>query len=468
QTGNFTNGLWSGTIRMTTAGTNVTVGAKNGSVSGQSNPFDVGPVFVSTLSATVGDLIYDPGTDRIYASIPANATFESNTVMRLNPYTASVEAYIPVDTNPGLLALSASNAYIYIAVQSGYSVERLNLATQTTDLEFALPQSFWGNWVGNMMGLPNSPASVAIFGQSTGLSQDYIFDGNVERTNLTDLALVPGLDKDGILSEGIGYLPTGFVLAPTNQQPIGQFPVPGTVSNGSVAPDPDSGSVFFLSQQGNQAIIYAYNIATFTLRGSQTIPGLVGTAQNLVLWGTNGFAFSTTGGQIFLIQSLLRPGPSVAELSASQIGPALATTVGSAVSFTITVTNAGSIGASDVLLYDPLPSGASFVNANSSQGAVQINNGVLIGTLGTIPPDGSAVVTLTVLPQAPGTLSNVASIVTSTANANSAQEVSTWLTRVSDAGSSNQISELLLPVNGEFYSFRAETSRELFFPTGCL
>ena len=196
----------------------------------------------------------------------------------------------------------------------------------------------------------------------------------------------------------------------------------------------------------SQAIIYAYNIAAFTLRGSQTIPGLVGTAQNLVLWGTNGLAFSTTGGQIVLLQSLLRPGTSVAELSVSQIGPALAT-VGSAESFTITVTNAGSIGASDVLLYDPLPSGASFVNASSSQGAVQINNGVLIGTLGTIPPNGSAAVTLTVLPQAPGTLRNVANTVTSTANANSAQEVSTWLTRVSDAGNSNQIAELLLPVN---------------------
>ncbi|MGA3269003.1 MAG: lamin tail domain-containing protein, partial [Verrucomicrobiota bacterium] len=192
QTGNFTNGLWSGTATISVAGTNVILGAQNGSASGQSNPFNVAPVFVSTLNATVGGLVYDPGTDRIYGTIPAAAGAESNTVMRLNPYAGTVEAYIPVDINPGLMTLSASNQYIYIAVQSGASVERLNLASQTPDLEFAVPQSFFGNWVGNMMGLPDSPASVAIFGQSTGITQDYIFDGDVESTNLTDLALAPG------------------------------------------------------------------------------------------------------------------------------------------------------------------------------------------------------------------------------------------------------------------------------------
>lgn len=446
ETGSFTNGLWSGTVSITTAGTNVMVGAQNDSVSGQSNPFDVEPVFISTLNGTVGDLVYDPGTDRIYATIPASAGVGSNTVMRLNPYTASVEAYIPVDTNPGLMTLSASNEYIYIAVQSGYSVERLNLASQTPDLEFPLPQSFFGNWVGNMMGLPNSPASVAIFGQSTGISQDYIFDDNVARTNLTDLAFVPGLDDDGILSDGIGYLPGGFALAPTNQQPIGQFQVPGTVSSGPVAPDPNSASVFFLSQQGSQTAIYAYNMATFTLRGSQAIPGVVGTAQNLVRWGTNGLAFSTTGGQIFLIHSSLCPGPSAAQLSVSQTGPALAA-VGSAITFTVTVTNSGSIGASDVVFYDPLPAGTSFVGAGSGQGTVQLNNGILIGSLGTIPPDGSTAVTLTVTPQEPGILTNAVNTATSAFDSSSAQEMSTWLTTVNYSASSNQIAQSLLPVN---------------------
>jgi uncharacterized repeat protein (TIGR01451 family) len=447
QTGNFTNGLWSGTVSITVTGTNVMVGAQNGSASGQSNPFDVGQVFVSTLNATIGGLIYDPGTDRIYGTIPASGGAESNTVMRLNPYTSSVEAYIPVDTNPGLMTLSASNEYIYLAVQGGYSVERLNLASQTPDLEFPLPSNPWETYVvANLMGLPNSPPSIAISGYSGGLVQDFIYDGNIARTNLDDLALVPGLDDGGILSDGFGYLPSGLVLAPTNQQPIGQFEVPGTVSSSPVAPDPTSGSVFFLSQQGSQTVISAYNMATFALQGSQTIPGVVGTAQNLVRWGTNGLAFSTTGGQIFLIQSSLCPGPSAAQLSVSQTGPALAA-IGNTVTFTVVVTNSGSIGASDVILYDPLPAGTSFVSANSSQGTVQVNNGILTGSLGTIPPNGSTTVTLTVNAQEPGILTNTVNIATTTVDSDPVQETSIWVTTVINSASGNPIANWPLAVN---------------------
>lgn len=362
--------------------------------------------------------------------------------MRLNPYTASVEAYIPVGTNPGLMALSASNQYIHIGVQSGYSVQRLNLASQLPDLEFAIP----GFYAVNMIGLPNSPVSVAIHGWSPfGPVQDFIYDANVARTNLTDLALVPGIDNNGILSGGVLYLWSGVTLNPTNQTPIGQFVAPG-VGGSRPAPDPNSGSVFFLSQQGGQTVVFAYNIATFTLQGSQKIPGVVGTAQHLVRWGTNGLAFSTTGNQLFLIRSSLYPGPSAAKLSMFQNGPVLAT-VGSTLSYTISITNSGSIGASDVVLYDSLPAGASFVSANSSQGAVQINNGVLSGVLGTIPPNGATTLTLTIQGQAPGILTNVVSIATSSVDSNPAQMTSTWLTTVGGSASSNQIAQLLLPIN---------------------
>jgi uncharacterized repeat protein (TIGR01451 family) len=237
------------------------------------------------------------------------------------------------------------------------------------------------------------------------------------------------------------------VLAPNGQQPVGQFQVPGTVSSYPVAADPNSGTAFFLSQQGNQTVISAYNLTNFTFQGSQTIPGVEGAAQNLVRWGTNGLAFSTTAGQIFLIQSAICPAQETAELSVLQTGPALAA-IGNAVTFTISVTNSGNLTASDVLLYDPLPAGASFLNANPSQGTVQMNNGILIGTLGTIAPNGSAVVTLTITPQEVGILTNTANVATTTVDSDSAQEASTWLTTVSNSSSATQIAQSLLPVNG--------------------
>jgi uncharacterized repeat protein (TIGR01451 family) len=447
QVGPFTNGLWSGTVAITSVATNLAVSAQDGALSGQSNPFDVGPSFIVALTGTISDLTYDPGTDRVYGTIPANSTLQSNTVMRINPYTDSVESYIPFDTNPGLMALSASNQYIYVVVQGGFSVERLNLASQTPDLEFALPNVFPYYYAANILGLPNSPESIAIAGWSDyGPTQDFIYDGNVPRTNLTDLALVPGLHNNGILSEGVLYLPGGFALNPTNLQPVGEFPVQGVIGAQPMAPDPASGSVFFLAQQGSQTVIYAYDTVAFTLRGSQTIPGVVGVAQNLVRWGTNGLAFSTTGNQLFLIRCALCPGPSPAQLSLAQNGPALVA-LGSALSFTINITNSGSISASDVTLYDPLPAGASFVGATSTQGTVQMYNSVLIGALGNIPPHSGASVTLTVQAQTAGIISNAVSVLTSAANSNSAKGTSVWLTTVIAPISTNRIAQLQIPIN---------------------
>ncbi|HEV7927355.1 MAG TPA: Calx-beta domain-containing protein, partial [Verrucomicrobiae bacterium] len=400
--------------------------------------------FISTLTnATISDLIYDPGTDRIYASIPGSSSVEPNTVMRLNPYTATVESYIQVDTNPAEMALSASNEYIYIVVQNGYSVQRLNLASQTPDLEFALP----GFFAVNLLGLPNSPASVAVDGQSPyGPSQNFIYDGDVARTNLADLDLVPGLDDGGILSGGLVFLPGGVALTPINSQPVGVFPLPGAVGTPPVAPDASAGTVFFLSDNNGQSTIYAENIETFTLQGTQTIPGVAGGVQDFIFWGTNGLAFSTTANQIFLIRSSLVPVPLEAHLSVAQTAPTLAT-VGSDVQYSIVVTNSGDIAASDVILDDPLPADASFVSAVSSQGTVAYNDGILSGFLGTIPPNAAATLTVTLQPHAPGILTSAVSIATSTVDSTSAIEASTWLTSISEAASSNQIAQLLLPVN---------------------
>jgi uncharacterized repeat protein (TIGR01451 family) len=444
QTGNFTNGLWVGSVTVTTTGTNVIISAQDGTALGQSNPFNVTPVSTFTVNSTVSSMVYDPGTDRIYASIPSTASTESNTVLRLNPYTAEIENYIPVDTDPGLMTRSASNQYLFIAVQGGYSIERLNLASQTPDLEFPLTTNFPPMYAANMMSLPASPQTVAVSGISTyGPSEDFIFDGSVSRTDLTDLALAPGLDQGGILSSGLGYLQNGLVLAPTNQQPIGQFVVPGTLETRGVAPDPGSQRVFFLSQGGGQTVIYAYNAATFTLEGSQIIPGVAGTPQNLIRWGTNGLAFSTTASQIYLLTSPLLPPAASAQLVVSQWGPPVIG-VGSNLSITITITNSGGASAADVVLYNPLPAGASFATVSSTQGMVQNNNGILTGLLGIIPPGGNATISLTLVVQTPGTLTNVVALATSTSDLNSALETSTWLTTVNPFTASDQITQLLI------------------------
>lgn len=451
QTDHFTNGRWSGTIMINTAATNVAVRAQSGQTLGQSNPFNVGFVSIVSLNATVSNLVYDPGTDRIYATVPATAAVESNTVMRLNPYSATVEAFIPVDTAPGLMALSASNQFIYIAVKNGYSVQRLNLASQMPDLEFSLPQNPYNFYAISLIGLPNSPASLAIAGQCQFGPLDFIYDGEVARTNLADLALVPGFETGGILSGGSMYVSNGTAFNPAKQKPIGQYPVPGKLASGAPAPDPDAGIIYFLTQQGNQTAIYACDIETFTLQGSQTIPGIVGSAKNLVRWGTNGLAFATTGGQIFLIRSPFAADSTSAQLAVTQSGPALATP-GSDISYSILVTNSGSMSAQDVILTDLLPAGAALVNATPSQGTAQNNNGILVALFGAIPPHGETSLKVTVRTKDLGVLTNVVSIASTSDSSNLAHKESGWLTTVLDSTASNSVAHLLLKANDLIYN----------------
>jgi DNA-binding beta-propeller fold protein YncE len=73
------------------------------------------------------DIVYDPGRDRIYASIPGSALSGPNRVVRINPATGAVEAGVNVLTNPGKLAISDDGQFLYVAVTNGTAVQRITL-----------------------------------------------------------------------------------------------------------------------------------------------------------------------------------------------------------------------------------------------------------------------------------------------------------------------------------------------------
>jgi len=108
---------------------------------------------------------------------------------------------------------------------------------------------------------------------------------------------------------------------------------------------------------------------------------------------------------------------SVALQQSSDVGLTLTAssptvTLGSDLTYTETVTNAGPGSATDVTLDDQLPSGATLVSATSSQGTVDTttNSGEADATLGDLANGASATVTIVVQPTGYGTLNNSASI----------------------------------------------------------
>jgi hypothetical protein len=133
------------------------------------------------------------------------------------------------------------------------------------------------------------------------------------RRMLVDSSGVTTIDSTSNLISGFGvdieynggriYTTTGRVIDPEARTLLGTYP-----ASGPLEADSSVGRTFFISSSGGSARISAFDQQTFTLVGVLDINGVSGGPLNLVRWGPNGLAFSTTGGQVYLVQTFLVAG----------------------------------------------------------------------------------------------------------------------------------------------------------------
>lgn len=107
--------------------------------------------------------------------------------------------------------------------------------------------------------------------------------------------------------------------------------------------------------------------------------------------------------------------------------------VGSNLTYTVVVTNAGPSPATSVTLTDTLPAGVTFVSATPTQGTASQLNGVVSAVLGTLAKGASATVTIVVTPTAPGTITDSASVSAAEADTNPANNTAAQDTTVNAA-----------------------------------
>jgi hypothetical protein len=118
-----------------------------------------------SVPLTPAGLIYDPVSQRLYASIPANAAANPNTIISIDPLTGNTGTPIPVGNDPKQLALSQDGTYLFVAANGDHTIQRINLNTLAIEKTFPLPNPC-GNLtcltVGDLKVVPGTSQSVVV------------------------------------------------------------------------------------------------------------------------------------------------------------------------------------------------------------------------------------------------------------------------------------------------------------------
>ncbi|MHB8534898.1 MAG: Ig-like domain-containing protein [Sulfuricaulis sp.] len=311
------------------------------------------------------DLIYDPLRKQIYASVPGSAGTLGNTITVIDPETGTIGPSVFVGSEPGKLAISDDDQYLYVALDGAAAVRRVVLPTMTPDIQFTLgSDAFFGpRYAEDIEVLPGIPESVAVSRKYLGVSPRHagvaIYDNGVARPTVTpDFAgsgdninviefsasaarlygynnettgfefrrlnvdssgvtildstanLISGFNVDIKFDNGLIYATTGTIIDPEARTIVGTCTLSSLYGSAAVRPDSGNNLVFFLEQDFSSQTwkIEAFNMTTFVSLGSLKIPGIPynATAGSLIRWGHDGLAFRTDN-DIYLVRSSLIP-----------------------------------------------------------------------------------------------------------------------------------------------------------------
>lgn len=299
-------------------------------------------------------LLYEPVGKQLYASIPVTSPTNPDTVLPINPVTATPGTPIPVGENPGVLAASSDGAYLYVALNADHSIQRINLSTLAIERTFALPVdpdygnnlqvadmhvvpgnptevvvsleipqvspaangvAFYNdaglvNWIGRNGSIPDvnsisadiynfaftNPGTLyGISGFQGVLNEFTVSPTGILTTNTTCCSVYNNLASDGTLI----YTDSGLVWNPVTGQQVAKYSLGIEPVMDSVIPDASTGKTYFLNPFGTYNQYGALSVLAFDQTSLAETASLsfgsfgqttATTGTQMVRWGSNGFA----------------------------------------------------------------------------------------------------------------------------------------------------------------------------------
>ncbi len=111
-------------------------------------PSLVHAVEIREIVLATNDIIYDPFTQKIYASVPSSAGLRGNAITSIDPRIGAIGPSVFIGSEPGKLAISDDGQFLYVALDGTATVRRFDIVSQTPGLQFPLGgESFYGPYM---------------------------------------------------------------------------------------------------------------------------------------------------------------------------------------------------------------------------------------------------------------------------------------------------------------------------------
>ncbi len=374
------------------------------------------------ISLSAREIAYDPVRQQIFVS------GSDDSVAVVNPDSGRIVRTIPLARTTGKLALSTDAHFLYVSISNGTALARVTLESNAPDLVFGLGESAFGNAyrLKDFAAVPGLAGSVVagMWSDSDHYGRVAAYDDGVMRpgsptdssgadflefgsdasvvyangrsllggrryrvlqlqsAGLVEVAYseaVPFNIGDFKFDAGLLYGMTGDLYEPALATSAGRFD--GLGSGTIVEPRISEDRVYALSRYGQTWRLLSFDGRTRQLISSTELNDIVGTPVNLIRWGSNGLAFSTTADRLCLLKGRPTPSDPAVDLVAAQTVGANAVLAGSNGIFSITVSNAGPNVASNVMAFVQLDVSSEFVGASSGSGEWTETNSLLTWTV---------------------------------------------------------------------------------------
>jgi uncharacterized repeat protein (TIGR01451 family) len=298
--------------------------------------YALAPDTVLQLQQPTADIAWNSNMARLVIAAPNIPLGAGSSLLLLDPLTGRFDSPILTGQGPDHLSLHPDGQFVYAALNGENAITRLNLSSRQVDRKFFLPRS-----VNDLAVKPDDP-SVVIAATSPSWPQVLVYQDGLLLPNGIDPSgdywdryiefssispsllyyaspgglarvrigtngatvlngiggLINGFDRDMRCSGGRVFTSGGRVFDPETSTLIGTVPY-----SGLVAPDSGDARVFYLAGSGATYTLACMDFTNLQLISSLTISNVVGTPTSLVRWGTDGLAFRTTGGQLFLVRT---------------------------------------------------------------------------------------------------------------------------------------------------------------------